>query len=143
MKSARRLRSRQTKACARPDQFAESLCVRVYIAEQFIAGLAPGLQSAAELTHVGVTQRRQAIRRRGHKAFGHKTFAGVVHDDRHILPWKPRFGFERNPVSSHLGGEQGMAGGEGGFVPQSSSAISSRSNSMERTCEGVTERTVM
>ena len=97
---------------ARLHQFAKGLGVGVDVLKQFVAGATPTIQSAFELTHVAVAERRKPVCRRGDEAF-----AIVINDDRHILARQPRFGFERNPVGGHVGGKQRMAGGEAGLMP--------------------------
>jgi hypothetical protein len=94
------------------NQFAKRLGVGIHILEQLKARRLPRLQPAIELTNVRVTQCRQAIRSQGDEAF-----AGVADNDRHILAGQSRFGFERDPLSRHVGGKQRMAGGKGGLVP--------------------------
>ena len=95
------------------DQFAKSLGVGIHVLKQFVASRLPGLQSPVELTNIGVSQCLKAIH-----GLRNKTFARVVDNDRHILARQSRRGFERDPLSRHVGGEQRMAGGKGGFVPQ-------------------------
>jgi len=106
------VRGQRGRVPPRLHQFAKRLGVGIDIDEQLKAGLLPGLQPAIELANIGVPQRRQTIGRRRHK-----TFAGVVDDDRHVLARQPDLGLEHDPASRHVGGEQRMAGGKGGLVP--------------------------
>ena len=93
-------------------QFAKRLGIGIDVLEQFIAGRFPALQPAIELRGHCCSPAPQPIRRHGHEAF-----AVIIEDDRNILARQPRLGFERDPVGRHVGGEQRMAGGEGGLVP--------------------------
>ena len=94
------------------DEFAKGLCVGVDVLKQFVPGAAPSIEPAFEPADVGIAQCREPIRRGNNEAF-----AIVVKDDLRILARQPRFGFERDPVGRHVGGEQRMAGGESGLVP--------------------------
>ena len=65
---------------ARLDQFAERLGVGVDVLEDFVAGIAPGLQSAGERADIAVAERPEAIDRGSDQPF-----AVIIEDDRHVL----------------------------------------------------------
>ena len=105
-------RSKRRRVAPRLHQFAKSLGVGIDVLEQFVTRRRPGLQPAVELANIGVAQCREPFRRDRHEAF-----AGIIDNDRHVLARQPRLGFERDPLSRHVGGKQRMAGGEDGLVP--------------------------
>ena len=51
------------------NQFAKRLGIGIHVLEDFVARPLPGLQSAVELTNVGVSQRPEAIRGLRNEAF--------------------------------------------------------------------------
>jgi hypothetical protein len=95
------------------DQFAKGLGVGIDVAKQLKASRPPPLETAVEVPNVRVPQCRETIDRLRNEAF-----AGVVDHDRHVLAGQPGRGFERDPLSRHVGGKQRMARGKGGLAPQ-------------------------
>ena len=93
-------------------QFAKCLGIGIDVLEQFVAGRFPALQPAVELPDIGVAQGFQALGRAAGQAL-----AVIIDHDRHVLARQPRLGLQRDPVGRHVGGKQGVAGGEEGFVP--------------------------
>ncbi len=106
------LGGQRRRVAAMLHQFAKGLGIGIDVLEQFIAGRFPALQPTVELADIAVAQRLQPIRRLRHEAL-----AVIIEHDRHVLARQPRFGLQRDPVGRHVGGKQGMAGGEGGLVP--------------------------
>src|SRR4029450_7646609 len=76
-------------------------------------GSGPGLQSACELADIAVAEPCKTFARCGHKAF-----AIVVDDNRHILARQPHLRLQRDAAGGHVGGEQRMAGGKLRLMPE-------------------------
>ena len=95
------------------DQFAECLGVGVHVLEDLVARLSPAIEPTVELANIGVAQRLELFRRLRHQAL-----AGIVQHDRDILARQPNCGLQLDPAGRHVGGEQRMAGGERGLVPE-------------------------
>jgi len=134
LQSARRLRPLITwRVPAGLDQFANALGVGIHNPETVVARRLPGLQPAVELANVvypipqgypqpGEQGLRPRRRRRSARPCGAVSVSASSAD----------------PVGRHVGGKNsGNGRGKGSLLPHIEQAISARSSSAQRTCEGV------
>jgi hypothetical protein len=106
------IRGKRWRVAAMFHQLAKRLGVGIDVDEQLIAGVAPGGEPARERADVAIAELCERFGR-----VRHEPVAVVVENDRHILARQSQGRFERNPVVSHVGGKQRMAGRELRLVP--------------------------
>ena len=89
------------------DQLAEGLARYVDVAKQLAACIVPAGKPALQQRHIGITERLQALR--GH---GGKAFAFVIDGDGRIAARYPGVDVQFQPGQGDIGGEQRVSLGE-------------------------------